>query len=181
VSGARLASAGFAWPEVAPSVGCCWHCWPHHCSGCSLCSPSMKCLEKRHIIILELNRTPKLYAVIFIYLYLSDEVVDKVPKQSHDSHQALTSIQPNIHTTRLTTLDITWVAPSECGIRRRSDCSLRAPCLNLGLRRRLSRCLSLTCRGRWPDPLPSSYSLVWWRLRFAAGCGESRSRTEYPS
>jgi hypothetical protein len=46
-----------------------------------------------------LNRTPKLYAVIFIYLYLSDEVMDKVPKQSHDSHQALTSMQQNIHTT----------------------------------------------------------------------------------
>jgi hypothetical protein len=136
VSGAQLASASFAWPEVAPSVGCCcWHCWPDHCSGCSSCSPSMKCLEKRRIIILELNRTPKLYAVIFIYLYLSDEVVDKVLKQSHDSHQALTSMQPNIHTMRLTILDITWVAPSECRIRRGSDCSLRAPCLNPGLRR----------------------------------------------
>jgi hypothetical protein len=100
VSGAWLASAGFAWLEVASSVGCCcWHCWLDYCSGSSACSPSKKCLEKRHIIILESNRTPKLYAVIFIYLYLSDEVVDKVPKQSHDSHQALTSMQPNIHTT----------------------------------------------------------------------------------
>jgi hypothetical protein len=36
VSGARLALAGFAWPEVAPSIGyCCWHCWPDRCSGCS--------------------------------------------------------------------------------------------------------------------------------------------------
>jgi hypothetical protein len=136
VSGARLASAGFVWPEVAPSVGCCcWHCWPDCCSGCSSCSPSKKCLEKTRIIILELNRTPKPYAVIFIYLYLSDEVVDKVPKQSHESHEALTSMQPNIHTTRLTTLDITWVAPSECRIQRGSDCSLWAPCLNAGLRR----------------------------------------------
>jgi hypothetical protein len=125
VSRARLGSAGLAWPEVAPSVGfCCWHRWLDRCSCCSSCSPSKKCLEKRRIIILESNRTPKLYAVIFIYLYLSDEVVDKVPKQSHDSHQALTSIQPNIHTTRLTTLDITEVAPSECGIQRGSDCSL---------------------------------------------------------
>jgi hypothetical protein len=99
VSRAWLALAGFAWPEVAPSVGCCcWHRWPDHCSGCSSCSPSKKCLEKRCIIILELNRTPKLYDVIFIYLYLSDEVMDKEPKQSHDSHQALTSMQPNIHT-----------------------------------------------------------------------------------
>jgi hypothetical protein len=32
----------------------------------------------RCINISELNRNPKLYAVIFIYLYLSDEVVDKV-------------------------------------------------------------------------------------------------------
>jgi hypothetical protein len=46
-----------------------------------------------------LNHTPKLYAVIFIYLYLSDEVVDKVLKQSHSSHQALKSMEQNIHTT----------------------------------------------------------------------------------
>jgi hypothetical protein len=99
VSGALLASPGFAWPGAAPSMGCCcWHCWPDHCSGCSLCS-SKKCLEKRCINISESNHTPKLYAVIFIYIYLSDEVVDKVPKQSHDSHQALTSMQQNIHTT----------------------------------------------------------------------------------
>jgi hypothetical protein len=100
VSGALLALAGFVWPEAAPSVGCCCrHCWPDCCSCCSSCSPSKKCLEKRHIIILESNRTPKLYAVIFIYLYLSDEVVDKVPEQSHDSHQELTSMQQKIHTT----------------------------------------------------------------------------------
>jgi hypothetical protein len=183
VSGAWLASAGFAWPKVVPFVGCCcWHCWSDRCSGCFSCSPSKKCLEKRFIIILELNHTPKLYAVIFIYLYLSDDVVDKVPKQSHDSHQALTSMQPNIHTTRLTTLDITWVAASECRIRRGSDCSLRAPYLNPGLRRWLSRCrcLCLTRRGRWSDPLSSSYSLEWWRLRSTARCEESRSRTERP-
>jgi hypothetical protein len=135
VSGAQLASAGFAWLGDAPSVHCCcWpvYCWPNHCSGCSSYSPSKKCLEKRCINILESNRTLKLYAVIFIYLYLSDEVVDKGPKQSHDSHQALTSMQQNIHTTRLMTLDITWVAPSECRNRRVSDCSLQAPCLKLG-------------------------------------------------
>jgi hypothetical protein len=102
VSGALLASAGFAWPRAAPSVGCyCWpvYCWLDHCSGCSSCSPSMKCLEKRCINILESNHTPKLYVVIFIYLYLSDEVMDKVPKQSHNSHQALTSMKQNIHMT----------------------------------------------------------------------------------
>jgi hypothetical protein len=115
VSLALLASAGFAWPGAAPSVGCCWHSWPDHCNGCSSCSPPWKCLEKRSINISESNRTPKLYAMILIYLYLSDEVVDKVPKQSDDSHQALTSMQQNIHTTRLTTIDITWVAPSDCG------------------------------------------------------------------
>jgi hypothetical protein len=178
VSGALLASAGFVWLGAAPSVGC--YCWPDHCSGCSLCSPSKKCLEKRCINILESNHTPKLYAVIFIYLYLSDEVVDKVPKQSHDSHQALTSMQQNIYTTQLTTLAITWVAPSECGTRRESDCSLQAPCLNPGPRRWLTRCLCLMRRGRWPDPLPSSCSLGWWCSRSAAGCGESRSRAEQP-
>jgi hypothetical protein len=37
-SGACLASAGFAWPKVAPSVGCCcWQCCPDHCRGCSSC------------------------------------------------------------------------------------------------------------------------------------------------
>jgi hypothetical protein len=47
----------------------------------------------RDISILESNRNPKRYVVIFIYLYLKDEVVDRVPKRSHDSHQALTSIK----------------------------------------------------------------------------------------
>jgi hypothetical protein len=70
VSRALLASAGFAWPGAAPSVGCCgWHCWPDRCSCCSSCSPSKKCLEKRCINILESNRIPKLYAVIFISLF----------------------------------------------------------------------------------------------------------------
>jgi hypothetical protein len=181
VPGALLVSASFAWPEAAPSVGCCcWHCWPDRCSGCSSCSPSKKCLEKRRIIILVSKRTPKLYAVIFIYLYLSDEVVDKVPEQSHDSHQVLTSMQQNIHTTRLTTHDITWVAPSECATQRRSDCSLWAPCLNPGPRRWLTRCLCLTRRGRWSDPLPSSCSLRWWHPHSAARCRESRSHAERP-
>jgi hypothetical protein len=119
VSGALLASSCFAWLGAAPSVGYyCWHCWPDHCSGCSSCSPSKKCLEKGCINISESNHTLKLYVVIFIYLYLSDEVVDKVPKQSHDSLQALTSMKQNIHTTRLMTLDMTWVAPSECRTQR---------------------------------------------------------------
>jgi hypothetical protein len=39
---------------------------------------------------------PKLYVSIFIYLYLGGEVMDKVPKQSHDSHKALTSMKQNI-------------------------------------------------------------------------------------
>jgi hypothetical protein len=183
VSGALLASAGFVWPGAAPSVGCCcWpvYYWPDYCSGYSSCSASKKCLEKRCINISESNRTPKLYAVIFIYLYLSDEVVDMVPKQSHDSHQALTSIQENIHTMQLTTLDITWVAPSECGTWRGSDCSMWAPCLNPGPRRWLTRCLCLMHRGHWPDPLPSSCSLRWWCPRSAAGCGKSRSHAERP-
>jgi hypothetical protein len=181
VSRALLASAGFAWLEAAPSVGCfCWlvYCWPDRCSGCSLCSPSKKCLEKRCINFSELNRTPKLYAVIFIYLYLSDEVMDKVPKQSHGSHQSLAGMQQNIHTMRLMTLDITWVAPSKCGTQRESDCSLRAPCLNRGLRNWLTRCLCLTRRGHWPNPLPSSCSLEWWHPCFVAGCRESQSRAE---
>jgi hypothetical protein len=74
------------------------------------------------------------------------------------------------------TLLRTQVTPNDCGIRRGSSCSLRAPCSNSGLRRWLSRCLCRTCRGRWPDPLPSSCSLGWWHLCFVAGCGESRSR-----
>jgi hypothetical protein len=128
-----------------------------------------------------LNRTPKLYAMIFIYLYLSDEVVNKVLKQSHNSHQVLTSMQQNIHTMRLTTLDITWVAPSECGTRRGSGCSLWAPCLNLGPRRWLTtRCLCLMHRGRWPDPLRSSCSLRWWRLCSVARYREFRSHAERP-
>jgi hypothetical protein len=34
--------------------------------------------------------------VIFIFLYLGDEVMDKVPKQSHDSYQALIGMKQNI-------------------------------------------------------------------------------------
>jgi hypothetical protein len=76
------------------------------------------------------------------------------------------------------TLLLTQMTPNDCGIRRGSGCSLWAPCPNSGLRRWLSRCLCLTCRGRWPDSLPSSCSLRWWRLHSAARCGESRSRAE---
>jgi hypothetical protein len=70
------------------------------------------------------------------------------------------------------------VTPNDCGVRKGSGCSLRAPCSNSELRRWLSRCLCRTRRGRWPDPLPSSCSLGWWHLHFTARCGESRSRAE---
>jgi hypothetical protein len=123
---------------------------------------------------------PQLYVVIFIHIYLSDEVVDKVPKQSHDSHQALTSMKQNIHMTQLTTLDMTWVAPSECGNWRGSDYSLWAPCLNPGPRRWLTRYLCRTRRGHWPAPLPSSCRLGWWHSRSTTGCRESRSHAEWP-
>jgi hypothetical protein len=76
------------------------------------------------------------------------------------------------------TILLTQVTPNDCWIRRGSGCSLQAPCLNSGQRRWLSRCLYLMRRGRWPNPLPSSCSLGWWRLRSAAGCRESRSHAE---
>jgi hypothetical protein len=79
-----------------------------------------------------------------------------------------------------TPLLLTQVTPNDCRIQKGSGCSLRAPCPNFGLRRWLSRCLCLTHRGRWSDPLPSSCSLGWWRLRSAAGFRESRSRVERP-
>jgi hypothetical protein len=79
------------------------------------------------------------------------------------------------------TLLRTQVTPNDCGIWRGSGCSLRAPCLNSGLRRWLSRCLCRTCRGHWPDPLPSSCSLGWWRPHFTAECEESQSRAERSS
>jgi hypothetical protein len=70
VSRALLALAGFAWPEAALSVGCCcWHYWHVRFSGCSSCSPSKKCLEKRRSINSELKRTPRLYVVMFIQLF----------------------------------------------------------------------------------------------------------------
>jgi hypothetical protein len=78
------------------------------------------------------------------------------------------------------TLLLTQVTPNDCRVQRGSAYSLRAPCPNFGLRRWLSRCLCLTRRGRWPDPLPSSCSLGWWRLRSVVGCGESQSRPERP-
>jgi hypothetical protein len=107
--------------------------------------------------------------------------VDKTPKQptTPNKHaQTQTSITKQAMTNA--TLLLTQVTPNDCGIRRGSGCSLWAPCPNSRLRRWLSRCLCLTHRGHWPDPLPSSYSLRWWRLRSAAGCGESRSHAERP-
>jgi hypothetical protein len=41
------------------------------------------------------------------------------------------------------TLLQTQVTPNDCGVWRGSGCSLRAPCLNYGPRRWLSRCLTL--------------------------------------
>jgi hypothetical protein len=72
--------------------------------------------------------------MIFIYLYLKDEVVDKVLKQSHNSHRALTCRIANIKTRHdLMTLDTTRVAPSENGIWRGSRYPMGAPWLNPGL------------------------------------------------
>jgi hypothetical protein len=106
----------------------------------------------------------------FIYLH-KDEVVDKVPKQpmTPTKHaQPQTPIIKQVMTS--TILLLTRVTPNDCEIRRGSGCSLRAPCLNPRLRRWLTRCLCLTHRGRWLDPLPSSCSLGWWRLRSAGVC-----------
>jgi hypothetical protein len=123
---------------------------------------------------------PQLYAVIFIYLYLEDEVVDKVPNQSCDSHQILTSMKQNI--THDTTNDPRhdFRVPSEYGIRRGSDCLLRAPCLNLGSRRWLTRCPCRMCRGHWRHHLPSSCCLGWWHQHFTTRCRESQSRAKQP-
>jgi hypothetical protein len=57
------------------------------------------------------------------------------------------------------------VAPSENGIWRGSDCPLEPP----------------QRRGRWPDPLPSSGTLGWWRLSSATRCKETRSLAEQPA
>jgi hypothetical protein len=89
-------------------------------------------------------------------------------------------MKQNIHMMQLTTLDMTWVAPSECGTQRGSDNSLQAPCLNPGPRRWLTRCVCLTHSGRWPDPLPSSCSLGWCRPCSIAGHWESQSHVERP-
>jgi hypothetical protein len=78
-----------------------------------------------------------------------------------------------------TTLLQTQVTPNDCGIRRGSGFSLRVPCLNSGPRRWLSMCLCRTRRGHWPNHLPSSCSLGWWRLCFTAErCEESQSHAE---
>jgi hypothetical protein len=85
------------------------------------------------------------------------------------------------NTTELTTLDTTWVAPSEYGIRRGSDCPLGAPCLNPGSWWCPTRCLCQTRRGHWPDHVPSSCNPRWWHLSSAAGCGGSQSHAEKPA
>jgi hypothetical protein len=109
----------------------------------------------------------------FIYLNI-DEVVDKVPKHpmtltnTHKHKQAMTN----------TTLLQTQVTSNNCGIRRGSGCSLRAPSSNSRPRRWLSRCLCLMRIGHWPDHLPSSCSLGWWCQCFAAEREESQSHAE---
>jgi hypothetical protein len=109
----------------------------------------------------------------FIYLN-KDEVVDKAPKQPTTPTKHTQPQTPIIKQTMTNaTLLLTQVTPNDCEIRAGSDCSLRAPCLNPGLRRWLTRCLCLTHRGRWSDPLPSSGSLEWWHLCSTDGCGES--------
>jgi hypothetical protein len=116
----------------------------------------------------------------FIYLNI-DEVVDKALKQptTLNKHaQTQTSIIKQAMTN--STLLLTRVTPNDCEIRRGCGYSLWAPRPNFGLRRWLSKCLCLTHRGRWHDPLPSSCSLGWWRLCCIAGCGESRSHAEWP-
>jgi hypothetical protein len=57
-------------------------------------------------------------------------------------------------------------------------CVIKHPGHTCGPRRWLSRCLCLTRRGRWPDPLPSSCSLGWWHQHFTAECEVSRSHDE---
>jgi hypothetical protein len=107
--------------------------------------------------------------------------VDKAPKQPTTPNkyaQTQTSIIKQAMSNA--TLLLTRVTPNDCRIQKGSGCPLWAPCPNSTLRRWLSRCLCLTHRGCWPDPLPSSCSLVWWHLCSAAGCGESRSHAERP-
>jgi hypothetical protein len=127
---------------------------------------------------LELNIIIEGKCCHFIYLNI-DEVVDKASKQPTTPNkyaQTQTSIIKQAVTNA--TLLLTRVTPNDCEIRRGSGCSLWAPCPNSGLRRWLSRCLCLMHRGHWPDPLPSSCSLGWWRPLFVAGCEESQSRAE---
>jgi hypothetical protein len=103
------------------------------------------------------------------------EAISQLTSSTH-KHENKTS-----NTTQLTTLDTTWVAPSEYRIRRGSDCPLGAPCLNPRLLRWLTRCPRQTRRGHWPNHLPSSCNPGWWRLSSAVGCKGSQSRTKKPT
>jgi hypothetical protein len=64
------------------------------------CVHHLNVFSIRDLSILESNRNPKLYALIFIHLYSKDEVMDKVLKRSHDSNQTLTSIKTKHETQR---------------------------------------------------------------------------------
>jgi hypothetical protein len=78
------------------------------------------------------------------------------------------------------TLLLTRVTPNDYKIRRGSGCPRETPRLNPRLWRWQTRCLCRMHRGRWPNPLPSSGTLRWWRRSSAAGCRETRTHAERP-
>jgi hypothetical protein len=76
------------------------------------------------------------------------------------------------------TLLQTQVTPNNCKIQRGSGWSLWAPYPISGPRRWLSKCLCLMRIGHWPDHLPSSCSLGWWRPLFTTRREEFQSSAE---
>jgi hypothetical protein len=118
------------------------------------------------------SATASLREVLKVGLLCQQRILD--PKKI--SVMALNSTRPERGTSLI--LYRGAVVMPRCSSKARGDCLLRAPCPNSGPRRWLFRCLCSMRRGHWPDPLPSSCSLGWWRPLFTAGCEESQSRAE---
>jgi hypothetical protein len=74
----------------------CWYCWPE-CYWLAIvvvvpCVHHLRVFDKKYKYF-RIETKPQTICCDFYLSLLKDEVVAKVPKQPHDSHQALTRME----------------------------------------------------------------------------------------